>query len=297
MEIRKRKGNAVDRHLSYEHCNLCPRKCGVNRSRGELGFCGQDDRIRVALTMLHHWEEPELSGEAGSGAVFFTGCTLRCVYCQNHAISYARSDKGKTYNPEELSEAFLKLQEQGALNVNLITAAMHMPHVLTALDHARSNGLHIPVVYNSSGYESPELLKELEGYIDIYLPDLKYLSADLAAAFSGAPDYPEVAMKAIDEMVRQTTTIVRHLVLPGHVKESKRVLSYLHDTYGNRVKVSIMSQYTPVLEVMNTGYPELNRRITKREYERVIDHALKIGIENAYIQDRMVAKESFIPDF
>lgn len=285
------------RRQLYEHCNLCPRKCGVNRSRGELGFCGQDDRIRVALTMLHHWEEPELSGEAGSGAVFFTGCTLRCVYCQNHAISYARLDKGKTYNPEELSEAFLKLQEQGALNINLITAAMHMPLVLTALDHARSNGLHIPIVYNSSGYESRELLKELEGYIDIYLPDLKYLSADLAAAFSGAPDYPEVAMKAIDEMVRQTTTIVRHLVLPGHVKESKRVLSYLHDTYGNRVKVSIMSQYTPVLEVMNTGYPELNRRITRREYERVIDHALKIGIENAYIQDRMVAKESFIPQF
>ena len=297
MEIRKRKGIAVDRLLSYEHCTLCPRRCGVNRSKGKLGFCGQDDKIRVALTMLHHWEEPELSGEAGSGAVFFTGCTLRCVYCQNHAISRARLDKGQVYTPKELSEAFLKLQEQGALNINLITAAMHMPHVLTALDHARSNGLHIPIVYNSSGYESPELLKELEGYIDIYLPDLKYLSADLAAAFSGAPDYPEVAMKAINEMVRQTTTIVRHLVLPGHVKESKRVLSYLHDTYGNRVKVSIMSQYTPVLEVKNTGYPELNRRITKREYERVIDHALKIGIENAYIQDRMVAKESFIPDF
>ncbi|MBQ7582919.1 MAG: radical SAM protein, partial [Lachnospiraceae bacterium] len=197
---------------------------------------------------------------------------------------------------------------QGAVNINLVTAFMFMPGILNALDLAKSNGLTIPVVYNSSGYESVELLKAMEGYIDIYLPDLKYVSADLASELSNAPDYPEVAKAAIAEMIRQTKTIVRHLVLPGHVKESKRVLSYLRETCPESLQISIMSQYTPVEKALQSAYlkqqedqlrahPELQRRVTKREYDRVVDYAIELGITNAYIQDRAVATESFIPEW
>ncbi|MBO4901963.1 MAG: radical SAM protein [Lachnospiraceae bacterium] len=315
----------------YEDCALCPRNCHVNRDRA-LGYCGQSSEIRIARAALHFWEEPELSGACegvedprGSGTVFFMGCNLRCTYCQNYEISrYVATDplhkpqtegtdvqqtevlsesaagtkacSGRAVTVEELAGIFLHLQAQGALNINLVTAFMHMPKIACALDLAKSKGLKLPVVYNSSGYESVEMLRHLDGLIDVYLPDLKYLDADLGAALSHAADYPEVAKEAIAEMVRQTDTIVRHLVLPGHVRESKRVLSYLHETYGDRIRISIMSQYTPVGPASET-HPELNRRITKREYDRVVDHAIAIGITNAYIQDRAVAKESFIPAF
>nr|MCR5267880.1 radical SAM protein [Lachnospiraceae bacterium] len=269
--------------------------------------------------------------------VFFTGCNLQCAYCQNFAISRICNDSegiivGRTVSVQELSEIFLDLQKQGAVNINLVTAFMFMPGILNALDLAKSNGLTIPVVYNSSGYESVELLKAMEGYIDIYLPDLKYVSADLASELSNAPDYPEVAKAAIAETIRQTKTIVRHLVLPGHVKESKRVLSYLAETYvelitkqkdtaknadltrgqdsdcTKRLQISIMSQYTPVEKALQSAYlkqqedqlrvhPELQRRVTKREYDRVVDYAIELGITNAYIQDRAVATESFIPEW
>lgn len=275
---------------------LCPRKCGVDRRSGKTGYCGQKNTLRIARADLHFWEEPELSGSEGSGTVFFTGCNLGCIYCQNHEISRADTKSGRDISVPELADIFLKLRDKGALNINLVTGVMFVPSILDALDIAKGKGLDIPVVYNSSGYESVETLKLLKGYVDLYLPDLKYIDPVLSKEFSSALDYPEVAMKAIDEMVDQTTTIVRHLVLPGHVNSSKEVLKYLYETYGSRVKISIMSQYTPVCGPFKE-HTELNRRITKREYDKVVDYALSLGIENAYIQEREVAKESFIPDF
>ena len=311
----------------YDRCTLCPRRCGVNRNEKEYGFCGLDSNVRIARASLHFWEEPELSGEAGSGTVFFAGCNLKCVYCQNYGISRYRDSvqgghTGRIVSTEELADIFLDLQSQGALNINLVTAAMYMPDVMEALDIAKGRSslehvspdgsapdtsgkgepgprnLHIPVVYNSSGYESVELLRMMEGYIDIYLPDLKYLDSDLARELSGAPDYPDVACAAIEEMVRQagSKVIVRHLVLPGHVRESKRVIKYLYDTYGDGITISIMSQYTPIPGQLG-DHPELNRRITRREYDRVVDYAVSIGVTNAYIQERNVAVESFIPEW
>lgn len=299
---------------AYENCILCPRKCGVNRLNGENGFCRQTDKIRIARAALHYWEEPDISGVTngdrqcpGSGAVFFSGCNMRCVYCQNHDIS--ADNRGYDILPENLSGEFIRLQDEGALNINLVTAAMHIPGVIHALDNARKNGLTIPVIYNSSGYESIETLKMLEGYVDIYLPDLKYLSKELASEFSSAPDYPEVAKAAIHEMYRQCgeRMIVRHLVLPGHTKESMAVIKYLHETYEDGIYISIMSQYTPVERFLKEAvrgdesylirHPELMRRITKREYDKVVNYALSLGIKNAYIQERSVASESFIPDF
>lgn len=303
----------------YENCTLCPRRCGVNRMEGQVGICNQTDKIRIARAALHFWEEPVISRGRedignddncpGSGAVFFSGCNLRCIYCQNHDIS--ADNHGYDISIEELGREFLRLQSEGALNINLVTAAMHVPSVILALKRAKENGLTIPVIYNSSGYENLETLRMLEEYVDVYLPDLKYLSSELAGELSHAPDYPKVAKAAIDEMYRQCRKrgtkdkrmIVRHLVLPGHTKESMAVIDYLYDTYGDDIYISIMSQYTPVERFLETAgdvlvkYPELNRRITKREYDKVVDHALEIGVKNAYIQERSVALESFIPDF
>ena len=286
----------VERERLYDRCMLCPRKCGVDRNEGKTGYCGQKNTVKIARADLHFWEEPEISGKEGSGTVFFTGCNLGCIYCQNHTISRADTKSGRELSVSELSDVFLNLRDKGALNINLVTAVMFVPSILDALDMAKEKGLTIPVVYNSSGYESVETLKLLKGYVDIYLPDLKYLDPALSKEFSLAPDYPEVAKKAIEEMVSQTSVIVRHLVLPGHVNNSKEVLKYLYDTYGSKIKISIMSQYTPICGPFKE-HAELNRRITKREYDKVVDYALSLGIENAYIQEREVAKESFIPDF
>lgn len=310
----------TDYNKLYENCNLCPRRCGVNRLTGSVGYCGQTGDIRIARAALHYWEEPDISGTAiecdeddfaegalceGSGAVFFSGCNMRCIYCQNHDIS--AMNNGYVVTPEALFEEFIRLQDEGALNINLVTAAMHIPGVIAALDMAKENGLIIPVVYNSSGYESPDTIKLLEDYVDIYLPDLKYLSSDLAGQLSGAPDYPQIAKAALEEMHRQCMAdgkkmIVRHLVLPGHTAESKEVIRYLYDKYGDDIYISIMSQYTPVdrfLDASGRGsdFPELRRRITRREYDKVVDFALELGVKNAYIQERTVAKESFIPEF
>lgn len=284
----------------YENCTLCPRNCGVNRRRGQVGFCGLTDSVKIARAALHYWEEPELSQDAGSGAIFFTGCNLRCIYCQNHDIS--SDNNGYEISVEQLAREYIRLQEEGALNINLVTAAMHVPRVIMALDMAKGLGLNIPVVYNSSGYESIKTLKMLEGYVDIYLPDLKYLNSALAEELSNVKDYPEVAMAALDEMYRQKKKmIVRHLVLPGHTKESMEVIKYLYETYGDDICISIMSQYTPIESLsdkfLKKNHSELTRRITKREYDKVVNYALELGIENAYIQERDVALESFIPDF
>ena len=289
----------------YLNCKLCPRGCGANRSAGK-GFCGESDALRVARASLHMWEEPPISGKNGSGTVFFSGCNLGCIFCQNHEI--AHDHKGKEISPEDLAEIFLTLQEKGAANINLVTAVHFIPHVTSALDIAKASGLSIPIVYNSSGYESEETLRKLRGYIDVYLPDYKYRSPVLAERFSKAKNYPEIAERALREMVSQTGScvfdengmikkgvIVRHLVLPGHTDDSMAVLEYLHQTYGDQIYISIMNQYTPVRKY--EAYPELSRKLTTYEYGKVVKFAEKIGIQNGFLQSGETAKESFIPSF
>lgn len=297
---------------SYAPCTLCPRACHADRTEGQKGRCHVDAQIRVARAALHMWEEPCLSGRSGSGAVFFSGCALGCIFCQNREIASGKA--GLVISEARLEEIFLELQEKGANNINLVTAGHYVPQVVRALACAKSQGLRIPIVYNSSGYEKAETLRQLEGLIDIYLPDLKYLTPELAAAYSHAPDYPQYAMEAIAEMVRQQPqaefmpedrteaspimrrgVIVRHLLLPGHVREAKKVVSYLHETYGDQIYISMMNQYTPMSEKFVD--PNLNRRVTKREYERLLDYAAEIGVENGFYQEGATADESFIPEF
>jgi len=290
-------------------CDLCPRKCLVDRKKGEKGICGQTENLKVARAALHFWEEPCISGDAGSGAVFFSGCPLHCVFCQNENI--ANGTVGKEISLERLVDIFLELQEKRANNINLVTPGHFVPQIVKALDQARKEGLTLPVVYNTSSYETVDTIKMLEGYVDIYLPDFKYMSPVLSKKYSHAPDYAEVAKAAIAEMVRQTGkavfvngdednlilsgTIVRHLTLPGCMADSMQILKYLHDTYGDMIYISIMNQYTPVFE--QKEYTELNRCVTRREYEKVLDYAFELGIENGFFQDGETARESFIPAF
>ena len=296
----------MDHTYLLKKCMLCPRECGAARLDGEPGLCGMSADIYVARAALHMWEEPCISGKEGSGTVFFTGCSLGCVYCQNQAI--ARELRGTKVTAGRLAEIYLSLQEKGANNINLVTAEHYVPQVCDSLAAAKAQGLRIPVVYNSGGYEKVETLQYLEGLVDVYLPDFKYMDPQLAEDYSNAPDYPEAAKKAIREMLRQTGepvfddrgmmqrgVIVRHLLLPGHVRDSKQIVDYLHNTFGDRIYISLMSQYTPMEHMKHD--PLLSRRVTKREYERLVDHAVSIGVTNGYIQDRKVAEESFIPSF
>ena len=286
-------------------CSLCPRLCLADRNI-TTGYCGVKNTLRVARAALHFWEEPCLSGEEGSGAVFFTGCNLRCVFCQNYEI--ARAEQGKEITIERLTEIFLELQAQKANNINLVTATHYVPQVVEALKAAKEKSLHIPVVYNCGGYESVETLKLLEGLVDIYLPDFKYLDPERAKRYSRAEDYPETAKKALAEMVRQQPeavfddrgimqkgVIVRHLMLPGGIKDSKAVVNYLYETYGDQIFLSLMNQYTPLPHVAE--YPEIDRKLKKFEYDRLVDYAISLGVENGFIQEGETAKESFIPAF
>ena len=292
--------------VSNMKCTICPRACDVDRESGKIGYCGETSQIRVARTSLHQWEEPCITGEYGSGTVFFTGCNLKCIFCQNHNI--ADNSVGQVFTEEELADVFLRLQDKKAANINLVTAGHFSGQIAAAIRRAKEKGLLIPVVYNSSGYETVESLRLLEGLVDIYLPDCKYVSAEISKNYSNAGDYFEVAAKAIAEMVRQVGepvfnekgimqkgVIVRHLVLPGHTKDSMSVLEYLWKTHGDSVYISVMNQYTPV--VPQKVYTNLNRRVTKREYKKVIDFLLSLGVENAFIQEGETAKESFIPVF
>ncbi len=286
-----------------EDCALCPRNCHANRLVGERGCCGETAEIRAARAALHMWEEPCISGESGSGTIFFTGCPLGCVYCQNKTIS--GGTVGKTISTDRLMEIFFELKSQGAHNINLVTAGHFMPQVCAAL---RCAALEIPIVYNTSGYEKPETLRMADGLVDVYLPDFKYMDPRLAKRYSHAPDYPEVAKAALAEMVRQAGepvfdeegmmkkgVIVRHLVLPGHADDSKAVVRYLYETYGDGIYISIMNQYTPMPGMGR--YQELTRRLTKEEYDSVVDYAVDLGIENGFIQEGGTAEESFIPPF
>lgn len=290
----------------YEDCLLCPRKCGINRSTGQTGVCGVSSEIKVARAALHYWEEPCISGKKGSGAVFFSGCSLHCVFCQNREISDGKA--GKVISKERLSDIFIELAGKGANNINLVTPGQYIPDIVWAVNDARHRGMKLPIVYNTSGYENVTELKLLEGIVDVYLPDFKYMDSTLSAKYSRAKDYPSVAKQALSEMVRQQPdvviddatgliqkgVIVRQLLLPGHVNDAKAVLKYLYDTYHDHVYISMMSQFTPIAL---KDYPEINRTVTRREYERLVDYALKIGITNAFIQEGDVAKDSFIPAF
>lgn len=290
------------------NCNLCPRQCGADRENGKSGICGVSGKnMLAARAALHFWEEPCISGEKGSGTVFFSGCPLRCVYCQNYQI--ASTEVGMEISEERLKDIFLELQEKGAHNINLVTPTHYTPEIIRAIGKAKEQGLRLPIVYNCSGYEKVETLKTLKGIVDIYLTDFKYMEKEAAVRYSKAPDYPEIARAALKEMMDQTGeakfdkngimqsgVIVRHLLLPGHVRNARAVVKYVYETYGNQLYLSLMNQYTPLPQVKKE-FPELDRRVTEREYQRLISYALELGIENAFIQDGKTAEESFIPMF
>ncbi len=346
---------------TYDTCMLCPRACGVNRTAGARGVCGQSANVKLARAALHFWEEPCISGTNGSGAVFFCGCSLQCVFCQNREI--ATGQAGIEISKERLAEIFLELQEQHANNINLVTPGHYAPHIIAAVESARRQGLHIPIVYNTGSYETVDTIRSLEGIVDVYLPDFKYMDAALAEKYSHAKDYPSTAKAAIAEMVRQqpqarfvpevqagaekaagakldevrqTATdleidawkqreyglsveiqcgtdrdtdqkaqtqiqvmtagvIVRHLLLPGMLYDSKHILKYLYEQYGNQIYYSLMSQYTPLAHVKD--YPELTKRVSEEAYAHLVHYAEQLGITNGFTQEREVAEESFIPHF
>lgn len=294
---------------SLAACELCPRRCGAARAAGKTGVCGAGSALKLARAALHFWEEPPISGEAGSGTVFFSGCPLKCVYCQNHEIS--TGNFGIEVPPERLAQIMLELQDQGALNINLVTAT-HYAHLLPeAIATARARGLVIPIVYNTSGYERVEAVRELDDLVDIWLTDFKYADAELGRALSHVSDYPSVAQSALIEMARQLKRhgggaaradgawmrgiIVRHLVLPGHAEDSCRVLDLIWDAVGD-VPISVMNQYTPNAAMRAAG-GDLARAVTEDEYELVLDHADELGFSQMFWQEGGAVDESFTPPF
>lgn len=289
-----------------EICSICPRFCGVDR-KSEVGFCGVPEQPKVAKAFLHMWEEPCISGTMGSGAVFFSGCNLKCIYCQNFDIS--QNNHGKIISIERLQEIFVELINKGAHNINLVSPSHYSCAIKQALLTLKQQGqLTVPVVYNSNGYEAIAALKSIEGLVDVYLPDIKYFSEKSSLKYSRAQDYPEVNKKAIIEMYNQVGSpvldetgliqrglIIRHLILPGHIKESINVLNWISENLPKSVYVSLMSQYTPYYDACK--FPEINRPITKNEYEKVVNHLYKLGLEEGYIQERQSADIKYIPDF
>lgn len=289
-----------------EACTLCPRACGADRTARQTGRCKSGAKMKIARAALHFWEEPPISGQNGSGAVFFTGCGLRCIYCQNAEISRSDDPPGKTVSPQELSEIFFGLVRQGAHNINLVTATQFLPLVREALSIQK---LPVPVVYNTSGYERVETLKRMEGLVDIYLPDFKYAEPALAAALSDAPDYPQTALAAIHEMIRQVGApvydetglmrrgvLIRHLILPGHTKNSIAALKRIKQEFPG-VPVSLMAQYTPPETFpLQENYPELARKLTRRELQKVQDVLFELELDG-FLQDRTASDPGFLPDF
>ena len=290
----------------YLSCRLCSRECGANRNAKQKGFCGQTNLIKAGRAALHFWEEPCICDKNGSGAVFFSGCSLRCTYCQNFKLS--RGKQGIELSEEKLADIYLNLQQEGANNINLVTAEHFAPQVRQSILLAREKGLTLPVILNSSGYVNEFCLEILRDVIDIYLVDFKYMDEELSHNYSMAKDYSKIAKEALRKMVEyapnlifnekgllQKGVIVRHLCLPGHSEDSKNVLEYVFKTYGKNVLLSIMRQYTPVNE--NKEFPNLNRTLSEKEYDEIIDFCINIGIEEAFIQDGEAASESFIPNF
>ena len=287
-----------------KQCNLCPRRCSVNRYQ-EKGFCGANNRIKLAYYSLHMWEEPVISGDNGSGTIFFSHCNLRCMYCQNKKISI--DGYGKYISNKKLGDIMLELQNKGAHNINLVTPTHYVPQISSVLKKIKNKELKIPVVYNTSSYENIGTLMVMKNLVDIYLADLKYYDDSLGEKYSSCSNYFDVATMAIDEMYRQVGKfelddngmmkkglIVRVLILPGHVHDAKEIINYLYKTYGDDIYISIMNQYTPVNKCK---YDNLNRKVSEDEYEEVINYALTIGVNNAFIQEGDTAEESFIPKF
>lgn len=294
----------MEKFIEYEKCNICPRNCNVNRYE-DLGYCKMPADLYLSKSYLHMWEEPPISGKNGSGTVFFTGCNLKCIYCQNYKI--ALGNYGKKVSSTKLAEIFINLQEKGANNINLVTPTHYIPTIAKGIKLSRNLGLKIPIVYNTSSYDKVESLKLLNGLIDIYLADFKYYSSDLAKKYSNAEDYVDIAKDAIDEMYQQvginkfnennmmtSGVIVRHLMLPDHLEDSKKIVKYLYSKYKDNIYLSLMNQFTPVRKV---EFENLNKKVSDDDYDLLVDYAISIGVENAFIQEGETVDESFIPDF
>ena len=292
--------------IELEKCKICPHNCGVNRIAGQIGRCKTTDKIKVALASLHYFEEPCISGKNGSGTVFFSNCNLNCVFCQNYEIS--QQGIGEEISIERLADIFLKQQERHAENINLVTPTMYVYQIIEAIKIARSKGLTIPIVYNTNSYENVETIKALDGYVDIYLPDLKYYNDELAYKYSGIKNYFEYATKAIQEMYKQVGNpvldengmmkrgiIIRHLVLPNNIQNSKDVLRWINDNMDKKVFVSLMAQYFPTDKAKD--YPEINRKLTHEEYDEIEKHFYSLDLDNGYIQELGEHEEEYVPDF
>lgn len=308
-------------------CNICPRACHADRTSSSLGVCGASENVELALCQLHLWEEPPISGKYGSGTVFFSHCNLNCVYCQNYIISQKSAGRKECFrkcSPDELAQEYLSLERQGAMNINLVTPTHYAPLIRKSISLSKELGLSLPIIWNTSSYEVPSQIRLNEGYVDVYLADMKYASSTLAKAFSSAPDYPYVALTAIETMIESVSpisfdeflsaerlvsgVIVRHMVLPGHVQNSMDTIKLLYENFGNSIKLSIMNQYTPLIKSradkgdtfvasVIKSHPELSRRVTDDEYEAVLDYADSLGIEDYYWQEGISSSESFIPNF
>lgn len=289
-----------------EKCKICPHNCGVNRLNGNIGRCKSNGNIKLAMASIHNFEEPCISGENGSGTVFFSNCNMNCVFCQNYKIS--QQGLGREISIEELAEIFIDEQNKNAENINLVTPTMYVYHIIEAIKIAKNKGLKIPIVYNSNGYENVETIKKLKGYIDIYLPDLKYYDDDLAFKYSGVKNYFENATSAIKEMYNQVGSpvldengmmkkglIIRHLVLPNNLQNSKDVLKWINDNIDKNVFVSVMAQYFPTNKAKD--FPEINRKLTKEEYEEIENYLYSLDLDNGYIQELGEHEEEYVPDF
>ena len=291
---------------NLKECRLCPHNCGVNRLKGNKGRCNSDNRLLIALASLHYFEEPCISGKNGSGTVFFTNCNLACKYCQNYEIS--QFQKGKEITVEHLAEIFLKQKQRGANNINLVTPTSYVYQIIEALDIAKKNGLNIPIVYNTNGYEKKEIIELLRGYIDIYLPDLKYYSNDIAKKYSGIDNYFEIATSTIKEMYKQVGkvvfnekgilkkgVIIRHLVLPNHILNTKHILKWIKENMPQDIYVSVMAQYFPTYKAKEDGL--INRKLNKKEYKQVEEYLYSLNLENGYMQELGEHEEEYVPEF
>lgn len=291
---------------NLDKCCACPRKCRVNRNKGELGYCKSGSSVKIALSSLHYFEEPCISGKNGSGTVFFSNCNLNCVYCQNYKISHCGVGKNITIN--RLADIFISLQSRGANNINLVTPTIYVYQIIEAVKIAKKSGLKIPIVYNTNGYENVDTLKLLDGVVDIYLPDFKYYYDELAIKYSGAKNYFKVVTDAIFEMYRQVGKIIldesglmkkglmiRHLILPGHIENTKKVLLWIKNNFNDDIYISVMAQYFPTYKACNIE--KINRKINKEEYNQIEQYLFNIGLENGYIQDLGEHEEEYVPNF
>ena len=289
-----------------KNCNLCYRKCGVNRLDGKVGYCRSSDKVKVALCSLHKWEEPCISGENGSGTVFFSNCNLSCVFCQNHEIS--QEGKGTEIDINRLSKIFLELQNKNANNINLVTPTHYVPQIIEAIKISKANGLKLPILYNTNGYDTLETLDALNGFIDVYLPDFKYFDSKYSSKYSKSQNYTDNILKVINKMVEQVGppsfsedgliqkgVIVRHLMLPGLLFDTKKILDTLHNNFGDNIYISLMNQYTPMHN--SNMYPEINKTLSPKLYDSMINYALEIGIEKAFIQEDGANTTDFVPNF